>query len=80
MCLAMPAQIVELLPDSDLAVGDLQGVRREINVALIADEGLEVGDWVLIHVGFAMSKVDEDEARSSLELMTELFGGSPQDG
>lgn len=80
MCLAMPAQIVELLAGSDLAICDLQGVRREINVALIIDEGLEVGDWVLIHVGFAMSKVDEEEARASLELMSELFGGSPQDG
>lgn len=80
MCLAMPAQIVELLPRSDLAICDLQGVRREINVALIVDDGLEVGDWVLIHVGFAMSKVDEEEARASLELMSELFGGSPQDG
>lgn len=80
MCLAMPAQIVELLPGSDLAICDLQGVRREINVALIVDDGLEVGDWVLIHVGFAMSKVDEEEARASLELMSELFGGSPQDG
>jgi len=80
MCLAMPAEIVEILPDSDLAIADLQGVRREINVALVLEDGLAVGDWVLIHVGFAMSKVDEEEARSSLQLMTELFGGFPEEG
>jgi len=76
----MPAEIVEILPDSDLAIADLQGVRREINVALVLEDGLAVGDWVLIHVGFAMSKVDEEEARSSLQLMTELFGGFPEEG
>lgn len=79
MCLAMPAEIVEILPHSDLAIADLQGVRREINVALVTEDGLAVGDWVLIHVGFAMSKIDEDEARSSLALMTELFGGIPDE-
>lgn len=78
MCLAMPAEIVEIIAGSDLAIADLQGVRREINVALVAEDGLAVGDWVLIHVGFAMSKVDEAEARSSLALMTELFGGNAE--
>jgi hydrogenase expression/formation protein HypC len=73
MCLGIPGQLVEFLPDNDqLARVEVSGVRRLINIGLLEDEGLEVGDWVLIHVGFAMSKIDEDEAAvalASLQLM-----------
>ena len=63
MCLGIPGQLVELSQDSDqLARVDVAGVRRMINVGLLEDEALAPGDWVLIHVGFAMSKIDEDEA------------------
>ena len=63
MCLGIPGEIVEILPDRpDLARVDVSGVRRVINVGLLADEQLKPGDWVLIHVGFALSKIDEDEA------------------
>jgi hydrogenase expression/formation protein HypC len=73
MCLGIPGQIVEIDADNDqLARVDVTGVRRVINIGLLEDEELAVGDWVLIHVGFAMSKIDEDEAAvalASLKLM-----------
>jgi len=73
MCLGIPGQLVELDPDNDqLARVEVAGVRRIINVGLLEDEILEQGDWVLIHVGFAMSKIDEEEAAvalASLKLM-----------
>ena len=59
MCLAIPGQIVQLLPGTDLATADVSGVKRNINIGLAQPEGIAEGDWVLIHVGFAMSKVDE---------------------
>ncbi|MEO7429243.1 MAG: HypC/HybG/HupF family hydrogenase formation chaperone [Acidimicrobiales bacterium] len=73
MCLGIPGQLVELCADNDqLARVDITGVRRMINIGLLEDEVLEPGDWVLIHVGFAMSKIDEAEAAvalASLKLM-----------
>jgi hydrogenase expression/formation protein HypC len=73
MCLGIPGQLVELDPDNDqLARVDVTGVRRMINIGLLEDEVLAPGDWVLIHVGFAMSKIDEEEAAvalASLKLM-----------
>ncbi len=68
MCLGIPGQVAEFMADNpDLAKVDIAGVRRTINVALLSDEGLAVGDWVLIHVGFAMARIDEEEARLALE-------------
>jgi hydrogenase expression/formation protein HypC len=70
MCLGIPGEIVEFLPDSpDLAKVDVSGVRRVINIGLLADEKLETGDWVLIHVGFALSKIDEAEAAAALQFL-----------
>lgn len=78
MCLAIPGQLVELLPGNgdQLALVDVVGVQRKINIGLLEDTSLQVGDYVLIHVGFAMSKVDEKEAAealSMLEMMGETF-------
>ncbi len=78
MCLAIPGQIVEFLPGNSeqLALVDVVGVKRKINIGLMEDVGLKIGDYVLIHVGFAMSKVDEKEAAealSMLEMMGETF-------
>jgi hydrogenase expression/formation protein HypC len=73
MCLAIPGKIVEF-PDEahHLAVVDVSGVRRRINVDLLEDEGLILGDWVLIHVGFAMSKISEAAAQEQLRLLAML--------
>lgn len=68
MCLGIPGQLVDFADDHPhLATVEVTGVRRRINIGLLEDEGLQVGDWVLIHVGFAMSKIDEDEAARALE-------------
>ncbi len=78
MCLAIPGQVVEFLPGNNdqLALVDVVGVKRKINIGLMEETPLEIGDYVLIHVGFAMSKVDEKqaaEALSMLEMMGETF-------
>jgi hydrogenase expression/formation protein HypC len=68
MCLGIPGQVIELLEVHEhLARIDVSGVGRVVNIGLLEDEHLAPGDWVLIHVGFAMSKIDEDEARRALE-------------
>jgi hydrogenase expression/formation protein HypC len=72
MCLAIPGQIVKMLPGTDLATADVSGVKRNINIGLVEPEGIAPGDWVLIHVGFAMSKIDENEARTSLEFLKSM--------
>ena len=79
MCLGIPGEIVSFDGESsDLALAEVSGVRRAINVALLDGEGLEVGDWVLIHVGFAMSKIDEAEARRALDML-QLMGAGLDD-
>jgi hydrogenase expression/formation protein HypC len=70
MCLGIPGEVIEFLPDqSDLARVDVSGVKRVINVGLLAEEKVEPGDWVLIHVGFALSKIDEAEAAAALQFL-----------
>ena len=73
MCLGIPGQIIEIVDDANqIARVDVSGVRRNVNVALVRSEGIAPGDWVLIHVGFAMSKIDEREAQMTLELLREM--------
>jgi hydrogenase expression/formation protein HypC len=78
VCLGIPGQIVEFVDANDqLARADVSGVTRIINIGLLEDESLQPGDWVLIHVGFAMSKIDEQEANlalASLQLMGQTYG------
>jgi len=70
MCLGIPGEIIEILSDRpDLARVDVCGVKRAINIGLLEGEELGAGDWVLIHVGFAMSKIDEREAKAALEFL-----------
>jgi hydrogenase expression/formation protein HypC len=75
MCLAIPGQIVEIVDEPNrLAKVDVAGVRRTINVGLVDDDDREtsVGDWVLVHVGFAISRIDEEEARATRELLEHM--------
>jgi len=75
MCLAIPGQVVEMVDEQHrLALVDIAGVRRNVNVGLLdLDEGgVQPGDWVLIHVGFAISRVDEREARATRELLERM--------
>ena len=69
MCLAIPARVVELLPD-EMAVVELSGVRKDISLAMV--EEVAVGDYVIVHVGFALSKLDADEAEKTLALFAEM--------
>ncbi len=77
MCLGIPGQIVEVTDaDNRLAVVNVGGVKRTVNIALVVDEDHPasscVGEWVLVHVGFAMSRLDEDEAARTLALLREM--------
>ena len=75
MCLAIPGQIVEWVDEElHIAKAQVANVRRNVNVGLLAEteDSISIGDWVLIHVGFAMSKIDEAEARSTREFLEQL--------
>jgi hydrogenase expression/formation protein HypC len=73
MCLGIPGEVVELVDSNrHLAKVDVAGVRRNINILLLEEEGVAPGDWVLIHVGFAMAKIDEAEAQESLETLRQM--------
>ena len=70
MCLGIPGQILEISPDHpDVAKVDVSGVRRAINIGLLENETVVPGDWILIHVGFALAKIDEAEAAAALEML-----------
>jgi hydrogenase expression/formation protein HypC len=71
MCLGIPAEIKEVLGDN-LARVDVNGVQRDVSVALVADEGLQPGDWVLVHVGFALNKIDAAEAAMTLDQVQKM--------
>jgi hydrogenase expression/formation protein HypC len=77
MCLGIPGQIVEISnAEQKLAIVDVGGVKRQVNIACIVDDDHPVdscvGDWVLVHVGFAMNRIDADEAAETLSLLEEL--------
>lgn len=79
MCLGIPGQVVQLIDgfDDQLALVDVVGAQRKVNIGMLADEGVQVGDWILIHMGFAMERIDAagaQRAQAGLELM-----GRPQD-
>ena len=75
MCLAIPGRITEFVDEPNrLARVNVAGVERTINVGLLdgEDGGIEPGDWVLVHVGFALSRIDEEEAAATLRLLQEM--------
>ena len=74
MCLGIPGQVVEIRErEAGLAIVDISGVRREVSVALVDEPTapLRQGDWVLVHVGFALARIDEDEVQATLALLRE---------
>lgn len=76
MCLAVPAKVIEIVDElNQIAKVDINGVRRNISIALIDD--VEVGDWLLIHAGFAIQKIDEEEAEQTLALLRQLKEETP---
>jgi hydrogenase expression/formation protein HypC len=73
MCLAIPAQICECTSGEQArALVDVLGVRRQVSLDLLADDPPQVGDWVLVHVGFAMSKISDQQARETLAMLDQL--------
>ena len=73
MCLAIPGKIVEIVDaENDIAKVEVGGVRRNINIGMLDKGDARIGDYVLIHVGFAMSKIDEKEAEETLRLLEAL--------
>jgi hydrogenase expression/formation protein HypC len=70
VCLGIPAQVVEFVAEDEIAKVEISGVRRNVSVALCPEA--EVGDWVLVHVGFALARIDEDEARETLALLEQM--------
>jgi hydrogenase expression/formation protein HypC len=71
MCLAIPGKIIEIVDaDNHIAKVDVSGVKRNINIGMIDDT--QVGDYVLIHVGFAMSKIDQQRAEETLQILNEI--------
>ena len=73
MCLAIPGKIVELFPEqNNLAMVEVAGVRRKIDMGLLEDDPAKPGDWVLIHVGFAMSKISEEGAAEQMRILAML--------
>ena len=77
MCLGIPGQIIDIVDDEHhIAKVNVSGVKRNVSIALVRPEGIAPGDWVLIHVGFAMSKIDEVEAQETmkaLQLMGDVY-------
>jgi hydrogenase expression/formation protein HypC len=73
MCLGIPGQVVDIVDaEQSLAKVEVNGVRRNISVRLLSDDNLQVGDWVLVHVGFAMAKIDEHEAKVTLDQVQKM--------
>ncbi|MGD9787562.1 MAG: HypC/HybG/HupF family hydrogenase formation chaperone [Sulfuricellaceae bacterium] len=69
MCLAIPARVVQVL-DGEMAVVDLGGVKKEISLALV--DGVAEGDYVIVHVGYALNKLDPEEAEKTLQMFAQL--------
>lgn len=75
MCLGVPGRIVEIVDvEHQIALVEVEGEPRKANVSLIAGEGIGPGDWVLVHLGFAVSKIDEQEAAATLAFLAALGG------
>jgi hydrogenase expression/formation protein HypC len=73
MCLGIPGQVVEMIDgENHLAKVDVNGIKRIISVRLLVNDGLVAGDWVLVHVGFAMAKIDQHEADLTLEAIKQM--------
>ncbi len=73
MCLGIPGQVIEITDaEAYLAKVDVNGIKRTISVRLLADTGLSAGDWVLVHVGFAMARIDEREAAFTLDAIRQM--------
>ena len=79
MCLGIPVRLVAMTDRQDIARVDVEGVVRDINMGLLADDMPEPGQWVMIHLGFALERMTDDEARDALQIMADLGQGELPD-
>ncbi len=73
MCLSIPSKVVKISEDKTMCTVDTMGVQREANLMMMADDEVKVGDYVLLHIGFVMNKIDEEEALKSIETYKEIL-------
>jgi len=73
MCLSIPSKVVKVSEDKTMCTVDTMGVQREANLMMMADDEVKVGDYVLLHIGFVMNKIDEKEALASIETYKEIL-------
>ncbi len=73
MCLSIPSKVVKIDKESEVATVDTMGVQREASLSLMSEEDIKIGDYVLLHIGFVMNRIDEREALESLELYREII-------
>ncbi len=73
MCLSIPSKVVRVSEDQTMCTVDTMGVQRDANLMMMTDDEVKLGDYVLLHIGFVMNKIDEDEALASIETYRELL-------
>ena len=73
MCLSIPSKVVEVSEDKTMCRVDTMGVQREANLMMMGEDDIKVGDYVLLHIGFVMNKIDEEEALASIETYREIL-------
>ena len=73
MCLSIPSKVVEISEDKMMCRVDTMGVQREANLMMMGEDDIKIGDYVLLHIGFVMNKIDEEEALASIETYREIL-------
>ncbi len=73
MCLSIPSKVVKVSEDKTMCTVDTMGVQRDANLMMMADDDVKVGDYVLLHIGFVMNKIDEKEALASIDTYKEIL-------
>ena len=73
MCLSIPSKVVEVSEDKTMCRVDTMGVQRDANLMMMGEDDIEIGDYVLLHIGFVMNKIDEKEALASIETYREIL-------
>jgi hydrogenase expression/formation protein HypC len=73
MCLSIPSKVVKISDDETMCTVDTMGVQRDANLMMMGDGDIKIGDYVLLHIGFVMNKIDEDEALASIDTYKEIL-------
>ena len=73
MCLSIPSKVVKISDDETMCTVDTMGVQRDANLMMMGDGDIAIGDYVLLHIGFVMNKIDEDEALASIDTYKEIL-------